>query len=288
MNNRDCPWLKLNLVKKQLQVAKGATSSTPLGKYTFEVILNDRFPYALAESVYRHEIEIVRTNKLPYFASPLGKDAKFKAEKEFVFELPVIIDEDGDDVNVIFDYQKYRWLKYDKRTNTMRVKQKTTTEADVGSYSIDIYLTDNYKYGEDKTLYFFELEIDLPERPYHIYKPKNKAPEFLDELTTEEQRFEIGKAWEFFLPEIFDFDKDPVKIDITSKVITPFIQAEVEPVPRIFISEGVTTQEQVGKFTVVFELVDVPIGEDTESKSTQYELKLFGIDSTVKENLARL
>ena len=56
-----------------------------LGKYTFQVVLNDRFLYGLSETVYEQEIEVVRTNKLPYFADALPTDTKFKAEKEFVF-----------------------------------------------------------------------------------------------------------------------------------------------------------------------------------------------------------
>ena len=89
-------------------------------------------------------------------------------------------------MNVIFDYQKYRWLRYDKNSNSFKVKKKTTTKDNVGEYKIDIYITDGYQWGENKTLYFFNLEIDIPERPFHIYAPLNKAPKFLDELSTDE------------------------------------------------------------------------------------------------------
>ena len=106
---------------------ESATEGVELGKYTFQVVLNDRFLYGLSESVYEQEIEVVRTNKLPYFAEALPTDTIFKAEKEFVFQLPEIIDEDGDDVNVVFDYQRYRWLRYDKNSNSFKVKKKTTT-----------------------------------------------------------------------------------------------------------------------------------------------------------------
>ena len=86
----------------------------------------------------------MRKNKLPYFSKELPKNIKFKAEKEFVFKLPDIIDEDGDDVDILFDYQKFRWLRFDKKTNSFKVKIKTTTKDDVGKYIIDLYLTDDY------------------------------------------------------------------------------------------------------------------------------------------------
>ena len=65
---------------------------------------------------------MVRSNKVPYFSADLPKNIKFKAEKEFTYKLPDIIDPDGDDVNVIFDYEKFRWLKYEKSTNSLKVK----------------------------------------------------------------------------------------------------------------------------------------------------------------------
>ena len=52
--------------------------------------------------------------------------------------MPDIIDEDGDDTNVIFDYKLYPWLRYDKATNSFRVKEKTTTDDLVGKYKIYI------------------------------------------------------------------------------------------------------------------------------------------------------
>ena len=112
----------------------------------------------------------------------------------------------------------------------------------MGKYIINLYLTDNYKWVETKIVYFFAIEIDIPERPFHIYAPKNKAPKFMSKLSDEEQNFDIGLAWEYLLPVVFDFDGDPVLIEIRN-LDTKFVQAELLPVPRLFITKGSSTAE---------------------------------------------
>ena len=49
-----------------------------------------------------------------------------------------------------------------------------------------------------------------------MYKPKNKAPKFTEPITEDEVQFDVGKAWEFLLPEVFDFDGDEFVIEVTS------------------------------------------------------------------------
>ena len=68
---------------------------------------------------------------------------------------------------------------------------------------------------------------------------------FLEELTTEEIKFNIGEAWEFILPQVEDPDGDEVVVEIENSDELPFIQVEQSDPPRLFIDEGVTTADQV-------------------------------------------
>ena len=86
------------------------------------------------------------------------------------------------------------------------------------------------------------------------------------------------------MPEVFDFDRDKVIISITSNT-TPFLKLDQEP-PRIYIEEGATTKEDVEKYTVRIRLTDIPV-EGADPLSTDYSIKIFGVDPEYLENLAR-
>ena len=43
----------------------------------------------------------------------------FRAEAEWEFVLPDLIDDDGDDVFVVFDILKFPWLRYDRTNNKL-------------------------------------------------------------------------------------------------------------------------------------------------------------------------
>ena len=67
VDNSNCPWLGYNILTKSLQISKGATTVVEPGKYAFTVKLSDRFPYAYNTNEYIGEIEVFRSNTLPYF-----------------------------------------------------------------------------------------------------------------------------------------------------------------------------------------------------------------------------
>ena len=56
--------------------------------------------------------------------------------------LPDLIDDDGDDVFVVFDILKFPWLRYDRTNNKLYVDKLVTTADDVGEYTLTINLED--------------------------------------------------------------------------------------------------------------------------------------------------
>lgn len=100
--------------------------------------------------------------------------------------MPEIIDSDNDLVTVKIDSKKFSHLSYDADKNALVVEKDTTTEADMGSYVIKIRLDDGYEYGQSDSLFFLTLVVDTPDRPFYVFIPKNEAPVFVEDLTTEE------------------------------------------------------------------------------------------------------
>ena len=129
-----------------------------------------------------------------------------------------------------------------------------------------------------------KLSVKVAERPFHVYSPKNSGPSFVEELTEEVIKFNIGEAWEYLLPEIFDLEGDKVTIEIISED-TLFVQADVEP-PRLYIEEGATTRDSVNQYLVQIKLTDIPV-EGATPISINYELNIFGVDPVYLENLKR-
>lgn len=157
-----------------------------------------------------------QNNLLPYFAEDLPTSITFAAEKEFVFKLPEIKDENGDKITVTLDQEKIPWMSYDEALNSLIVKKDTTTDDDFGEYDVILTLNDGFQFGQNSVTFSMKLIVKVAERPFHVYSPKNSGPYFVEELTEEVIEFNIGEAWEYLLPEILDPEGDKVIIEIIS------------------------------------------------------------------------
>ena len=82
--------------------------------------------------------------------------------------------------------EKFKWLSYSKENNWLKVEKEATTEDDIGEYTLDLILSDGYKFGPNEQLYFLKIIVDIPARPFFVLEPKNEAPVFTTELPTEE------------------------------------------------------------------------------------------------------
>lgn len=127
--------------------------------------------------------KIVRQNSLPNFATALALGDTFKAERAWEYKLPDLVDADGDQVSLSFEKIKFPWLEYDKESNKIFVREKRLRDKDVGDYTVGLTLTDGFPYGPNESLYFFKIKIEPAVREFIVSKPKNKAPNFFEELT---------------------------------------------------------------------------------------------------------
>ena len=58
--NEACPWLTLNIENRRIDVSRGATDSSDVGAYPFEIILSDNNIYGKAEVRYIDLIQVTR------------------------------------------------------------------------------------------------------------------------------------------------------------------------------------------------------------------------------------
>ena len=130
---------------------------------------------------------MARKNTLPYFATDLETSLYFRGEAAFVYKLPEIIDDDGDEVTVRIRNDDFPWLTYNAASSSIEVAKDATSDSEVGTYLVNLYLNDGYEFGSNEVFFRIELEVDIPDRPFYTFIPSNKAPNFLEELTSEEQ-----------------------------------------------------------------------------------------------------
>ena len=62
----------------------------------------------------------------------------------------------------------------------------------MGEYTIEFTLSDGYLYGPNEVNFSMTLIMDIPERPFHVYTPKNEGPYFVEDLTLDEVTFDVG------------------------------------------------------------------------------------------------
>ena len=127
--------------------------------------------------------------------------------------MPEYVDPDGGPVSVRFENtEDLSWLRF--ADDTFSVAEGGVDSSLVGSYTVNLTLLDSYPYGLrlNQAKFSFTLVVRVPEQPFHIYVKNNLAPEFATEPPGADEilQFEVGKAWEYLLPEVFDPDKDPV------------------------------------------------------------------------------
>ena len=182
-----CPFIKGNSERLSIEVDYDVTSDEDVGSCNFTVVLSDGYKYGMNSTRYEAKLEIVRSNETPYFAEVLPSQIKFKAEGSLEFILPDKIDSHNDTVDVLINRASYfPWLSYDPVKNALVVEEGTTTADDMGTYQMGLTLDDGYEYGTSTTDYFYELFVDVPFRPFHVYEPKNEPPVFVEPLTEDE------------------------------------------------------------------------------------------------------
>ena len=66
------------------------------------------------------------------------------------------------------------------------MEKDATGSDDVGEYELVLLLSDAYPYGDNTTTFNMTVIVDIPERPFHVYAPKNEGPFFLEDITQDE------------------------------------------------------------------------------------------------------
>ncbi len=62
-------------------------------------------------------------------------------------------------------------MNVDEKNNTFFVNKMETSQADVGEYSLDLFVSDGYAFGRNETSYSINFYIDIPDRPFYTFVP---------------------------------------------------------------------------------------------------------------------
>ena len=82
---------------REMYTEKGLSTRDKMGEYVITLILNDGYLFGPNETTYTLKVTITpKINTLPIFGEPGLTPQSFPCEAAFVYELPPIVDVDGD------------------------------------------------------------------------------------------------------------------------------------------------------------------------------------------------
>ena len=237
VDSTDCPWLTYNATLKALYVGAGTTTNENVGVCNFKVLVSDNFPYGVNYSIYEAEITVLPANNLPYFDPALPGTIAFTVLEAYEYAFPTIMDDDKEPVTMTVDLNSLTWLNYNDITKELFVRERATGRDESNTHH-EIYITlrDTYTLGINEVTFTLKIWVRPPEKPFFVLKPVNTGPVFADDLPQNPVSFNVTEAWEYVLPDIYDFDKDEVFVKAYGTEAT-YVRAENTPA-RLMIEAG--------------------------------------------------